>query len=243
MLVYFQAFNAERLQQINQWLVTISALRQAQANIDDTSQQLQFTTAELLEQENTLRSRQSERQALINSLTAEMASRGGELSRLQDDRDGLQALIEQINRVIADIPELEDLTPFTDAKGGMPWPVAGNLLTQYGQTYGNGQLRRQGIIIGTDAGSPVRAIHPGRVVFSDWLRGSGNLLVVDHGNAYISLYAHTQQLIKHSGDWVNRGEPVAISGTDGGSGEPGIYFEIRRNSQTVNPVEWLEQQN
>jgi murein hydrolase activator len=68
-------------------------------------------------------------------------------------------------------------------------------------------------------------------------------LVVDHGNAYISLYAHNQQLIKKSGDWVNRGEPVALSGSDGGSGEPGIYFEIRRNSETLNPVEWLEQQN
>ncbi|MDO8907098.1 MAG: peptidoglycan DD-metalloendopeptidase family protein [Pseudohongiella sp.] len=243
MLVYFEAFNQERLQQINRWLVTIGTLRQAQSEIANASQQLDVTTAELQEQGNSLIARQSERQALIGRLNSEMAARGTELTQLQEDRDGLQALIEEINRVIIDIPEIEDLTPFSEAKGRMPWPVAGSLLARFGQPYSNGQLRRQGIIIAADTGSAVRAIHPGRVVFSDWLRGSGNLLVVDHGNSYISLYAHNQQLIKHSGDWVNRGEPLALSGSDGGSGEPGIYFEIRRNSDTLNPVEWLEQQN
>ncbi|MBU2099349.1 MAG: peptidoglycan DD-metalloendopeptidase family protein [Gammaproteobacteria bacterium] len=240
MLVYFEAFNQERLQQINRWLVTITALRQAQSDLAASAEQLEATNAVLREQQNSLAIRQNERVALISNLTAGMAARGTELSRLQEDRDGLQALIEQINRVIDDIPELEDLTPFTGSRGNMPWPVAGELLAGYGQTYSNGQLRRQGIIIAAEAGSPVRAIHPGRVVFSDWLRGSGNLVVVDHGDSYISLYAHNQQLIKTSGDWVNRGEALALSGIDGGSGEPGIYFEIRRNSETVNPVEWLE---
>lgn len=243
MLVYFEAFNEERLQQINQWLATIGALRQAQADIIASSQQLEATSEELREQQSSLATRQSERQTLINNINAEMAARGTELDQLQEDRDGLQALIEEINRVIIDIPELEDLTPFTESRGRMPWPVSGNLLAGFGQTYSNGQLRRQGIIIGAEAGAPVRAVHPGRVVFSDWLRGSGNLVVVDHGNAYISLYAHNQQLLKQSGDWVNRGEPLALAGSDGGSGEPGIYFEIRRNRETVNPVEWLEQQN
>lgn len=243
MLVYFEAFNEERLDQINQWLTTIRALRQAQADIAASSEQLESTTAELRIQQNSLSSRQSERQSLISTLDAEMAARGTELDRLQEDRDGLQALIEEINRVIVDIPELEDLTPFSESRGRMPWPVAGELLARFGQTYSNGQLRRQGIIIGAEAGSPVRAIHPGRVVFSDWLRGSGNLVVVDHGSSYISLYAHNQQLVKKSGDWVNRGEPVALSGSDGGSNAPGLYFEIRRNSETVDPVDWLEQQN
>jgi septal ring factor EnvC (AmiA/AmiB activator) len=105
--------------------------------------------------------------------------------------------------------------------------------------FGAGQLRRHGIVIAAETGSPIRAIHPGRVIFSDWLRGSGNLLIVDHGNAYISLYSHNQQLLKQSGDWVNRGEALALSGEDGGTGEPGLYFEIRRNSETLNPADWL----
>lgn len=243
MLVYFEALNEERLAQINQWLTTIRALRQAQSEITANNEQLEASRTELSARQNTLAGRQAERQTLISQLTREMTERGNELQRLQEDRENLQALIEEINRAISDIPEIEDLTPFAESRGSMPWPVTGNLLSRYGQTYSNGQLRRQGIIVGADAGSPVRAIHPGRVVFSDWLRGSGNLVVVDHGNNFISLYAHNQQLIKQSGDWVNRGEALALSGSDGGNGEPGIYFEIRRNSETLDPVEWLIQNN
>lgn len=243
MLVYFEAFNQERLQQINQWLSTISALRQTQAELATTHQQLDSSHAELHTQQQLLSGRQSERQALISRLSEEMALRGSELDSLQEDRSNLQALIEEISRAISDIPELEDLTPFAESRRRMQWPAAGELLARYGQPYSNGQLRRQGIIIGTTTGSAVRAIHPGRVVFADWLRGSGNLVVVDHGNNYMSLYAHNQQLIKQSGDWVNRGEPLALSGNDGGTGAPGIYFEIRRSSDTLDPLEWLERQN
>jgi len=151
----------------------------------------------------------------------------------------LQALVDQINNAIVDIPETADLMPFADARGRMPWPLNGAVLASFGQTYSNGQLRRQGLIIAAEPGTAVRAIHPGRVVFADWLRGSGNLVVVDHGNAYLSLYAHNQQLTKQAGDWVNRGEALALSGHDAGNGQAGLYLEIRRNSQPQNPADWL----
>jgi septal ring factor EnvC (AmiA/AmiB activator) len=81
------------------------------------------------------------------------------------------------------------------------------------------------------------------VVFADWLRGSGNLIVVDHGNSYISLYAHVQSFTKNTGDWVNRNEALAVSGSDAGNGSPGLYFEIRENSRTLNPQDWLAPPN
>lgn len=243
MMVYFAAFNQQRLQQIERWLSTISELRQRQTRIREATATLEASAVMLRAQEADLASRQAERQLLIARLDQEMSSRRNELGSLQSDRNDLQALIEEIHRVISDIPELEDLTPFAESRGRMPWPVQGELLARYGQTYSNAQLRRQGVIIAAPAGSPVRAVHPGRVVFSDWLRGSGNLVVVDHGNAYISLYAHNQQLLKRSGDWVNRGEPLALSGPDGGSGVPALYFEIRRNSDTLNPADWLLKQD
>jgi len=121
----------------------------------------------------------------------------------------------------------------------MPWPLTGAVRASFGQTYSSGQLRRQGLIIATEVGTAVRAIHPGRVVFADWLRGSGNLVIVDHGNSYLSLYAHNQQLTKQAGDWVNRSEALALSGNNAGDGEPGLYLEIRRNSQPLNPADWL----
>ena len=86
----------------------------------------------------------------------------------------------------------------------------------------------------------MRAIHPGRVVFSDWLRGSGLLVVVDHGDGYLSLYANNQTLIKNMGDWVNRGEALASAGDNGGLDLPGIYFEIRRHGEALDPAVWCE---
>ena len=168
-----------------------------------------------------------------------MAARSNELNQLQQDQAELQALAEQINSALIDIPEAADLAPFAEARGRMPWPLTGAVRASFGQTYSSGQLRRQGLIIATEVGTAVRAIHPGRVVFADWLRGSGNLVIVDHGNSYLSLYAHNQQLTKQAGDWVNRGEALALSGNNAGDGEPGLYLEIRRNSQPLNPADWL----
>lgn len=242
MLVYFEAFNNNRLQQIRQWQNTLDSLERTNSDLAETRNALERTNRELQNQLAELEAGREIRSQLIATLNADMATRAETLAQLTQDRVHLQELIEEINRIIVDIPAPEDLMPFTESRGRLPWPLQGNLLSRFGERYGGGNLQRQGIIIGADAGTAVRAVHPGRVVFSDWLRGSGNLVVVDHGNSHISLYAHNQSLIKQSGDWVSRGEAVALSGTDAGTGSPGIYFEIRRNSQALNPVEWLETQ-
>lgn len=239
MLVYFEAFNAEKLAQINRWRQTLLALESTRNEVAATTEQLEQTRADLENRQAGLLTHQQQRQRLIDQLIADMSARSEELSQLQQDQADLQALVDQINNAIVDIPETADLMPFTDARGRMPWPLNGAVLASFGQTYSNGQLRRQGLIIAAEPGTAVRAIHPGRVVFADWLRGSGNLVVVDHGNAYLSLYAHNQQLTKQAGDWVNRGEALALSGHDAGNGQAGLYLEIRRNSQPQNPADWL----
>ncbi len=239
MLVYFEAFNAEKLAQINRWRQTLLALESTRNEVAATTEQLEQTRADLENRQAGLLAHQQQRQRLIDQLIADMSVRSEELSQLRQDQADLQALVDQINNAIVDIPETADLMPFADARGRMPWPLNGAVLASFGQTYSNGQLRRQGLIIAAEPGTAVRAIHPGRVVFADWLRGSGNLVVVDHGNAYLSLYAHNQQLTKQAGDWVNRGEALALSGHDAGNGQAGLYLEIRRNSQPLNPADWL----
>ncbi|TFH75798.1 hypothetical protein E3V39_06860 [Gammaproteobacteria bacterium LSUCC0112] len=239
MLVYFEAFHQQRLAHITRWRDTLAELAENRASLTVSAEQLAAVDDRLQAQHLALETQQQARTALIASLTSQLATRGTELEKLTDDRRELQALIDEISNIMLDIPAPEELMPFADSRGNMPWPYTGRLLARYGDTYGGGQLRRQGVVIAADTGSPVRAVHPGRVIFSDWLRGSGNLIIVEHGNAYISLYSHNQQLLKQSGDWVNRGEALALSGEDGGTGEPGIYFEIRRNSDTLNPVDWL----
>ena len=123
--------------------------------------------------------------------------------------------------------------------GGLGWPVSGNLLARYGGRLPDGRAST-GVLIGAPSGTPVTAVADGTVVFSEWMTGYGLILILDHGNGYMSLYAHNDSLLKDSGDRVKRGEAVARVGTSGGQGQAALYFELRRNGQPVDPSSWLQ---
>lgn len=123
--------------------------------------------------------------------------------------------------------------------GGLGWPLSGNLLARYGGKLPDGRTSN-GVLIGASAGSTVTAVADGTVVFSDWMTGYGMILIVDHGNGYMSLYAHNDTLLKDPGATVKRGDAVAKVGNSGGQGVTALYFELRRNGQPVNPDSWLQ---
>ena len=123
--------------------------------------------------------------------------------------------------------------------GGLGWPVSGNLLARYGGRLPDGRAST-GVLIGAPSGTPVTAVADGTVVFSEWMTGYGLILILDHGNGYMSLYAHNDSLLKDSGERVKRGEAVARVGTSGGQGQAALYFELRRNGQPVDPSSWLQ---
>lgn len=123
-------------------------------------------------------------------------------------------------------------------RGQLPWPLRGQLVRRFGEHRG-GEVTWKGILIGAGQGAPVKAIADGDVVFADRLDGFGNVLVVDHGSGYLSLYGNNATLLKHSGQSVNRGETLAQAGNSGGQPQPGLYFEIRWQGKPVNPVAWL----
>ena len=125
--------------------------------------------------------------------------------------------------------------------GGLGWPVSGGLLASFGGTLPDGR-RSEGVLIGAPAGSQVKAVADGTVVFSDWMTGYGMILIIDHGNGYMSLYAHNDGLLREAGDSVKRGDAVATVGTSGGQDVPALYFELRRNGSPVNPSGWLTRQ-
>ena len=125
--------------------------------------------------------------------------------------------------------------------GGLGWPVSGGLLAAYGGRLPDGR-RSDGVLIAAAAGSAVRAVADGTVVFADWMTGYGNILIIDHGNGYMSLYAHNDGLLRDAGDAVKRGDAVASVGTSGGQDQPALYFELRRNGAPVNPSTWLTRQ-
>jgi septal ring factor EnvC (AmiA/AmiB activator) len=132
--------------------------------------------------------------------------------------------------------------PFAQARGQLPWPVDGRLLARFGSPRDDGRLKWDGVLIGASAGSRVHAIHGGRVVFADWLRGAGLLLIVDHGDGYLSLYGHNQSLLKEAGDLVKAGEAIATVGNSGGQDTPALYFAIRQQGQPSDPLRWCRTQ-
>ena len=123
--------------------------------------------------------------------------------------------------------------------GGLSWPVTGTLVASYGGTLPDGR-RSTGVLIAAAPGTTVKAVADGRVVFSDWMNGYGLILIVDHGNGYMSLYAHNDALLRDAGDAVKRGDALASVGKSGGQDRAGLYFELRRNGQPVDPGTWLQ---
>ena len=125
--------------------------------------------------------------------------------------------------------------------GGLSWPVSGSLLAAFGGRLPDGR-RSDGVLIAAAAGTAVKAVADGTVVFADWMTGYGNILIIDHGNGYMSLYAHNDSLLRAAGDAVRRGEELAAVGSSGGQERPALYFELRRNGTPVNPSAWLSRQ-
>ena len=123
--------------------------------------------------------------------------------------------------------------------GGLGWPLSGNLLARFGGRMPDGRTS-SGVLLGAPAGSTVTAVADGSVVFSEWMTGYGLILILDHGNGYMSLYAHNESLLRDAGDRVKRGEALSKVGTSGGQGTPALYFELRRNGQPVDPSSWLQ---
>ena len=149
-----------------------------------------------------------------------------------------QKLLEAIARAVADLEVPEHYQPFKAARGKMPWPLAAKRVNNFGRPRNEGKMRWQGVTIPAREGSKVNAIHHGRVVYADWLRGSGLLLIIDHGDGYMSLYAHNQSLLREVGEWVKAGTPISTVGNSGGQEQAALYFEIRHQGKPVNPASW-----
>jgi septal ring factor EnvC (AmiA/AmiB activator) len=133
--------------------------------------------------------------------------------------------------------------PFAKARGKLPWPVNGQLVARYGTPRGgDARTKWDGVLIGASAGSQVHAVHGGRVVFADWLRGAGLLVILDHGNGYLSLYGHNQSLLKDAGDVVKAGEAISTVGNSGGQDTAALYFAIRQQGRPIDPAQWCRAQ-
>ena len=138
----------------------------------------------------------------------------------------------------ADLPPNTNSTPIENRKGKLTWPIKGRVSKRFGNRRAQGKLRWNGVIINARTGTAITAVHRGRVVFSDWLRGFGLLTILDHGDGYLSLYGHNEVLNKEPGDWVENGEIIAYSGRNTEQSISGLYFELRHQGKPINPTKW-----
>lgn len=242
MLHYHRLFTASQLESIETFKKTLDELAETNLMLKSKASELETLQTLLKQEMQTLSESKKQREIALAQLKADMSSRESELEQLQINQVELQQLIEQINRAVADIPSIMQNTPFIKQRGKLQMPADGKIIKTFGSRYGESDLKRQGITIKVNEGTPVQAIHPGRVVFSDWLRGTGLLVIVDHGEGYMSLYGNNQALSKQTGDWVKAGDILATSGRSGetinGQGV-GIYFEIRHHGEAQNPQSWI----
>ncbi len=238
MLTYYDYFNRARAEQIEVYNRTILQLQNVAKLIDWENQALANNRVKLQLERSELVLLQIDKRKVLVALNSEISATGMEIEKLVADRRQLEQLIQRIHAGISNLPAPADVVPFESLKGQLLLPVDGQISHRYGNKRNAGRLRWSGVLISAAEGEPVYAVHYGRVVFSDWLRGFGLLMIINHGQGYMSLYGHNQVLYRETGDWVTAGETIAAVGDSGGQSKPGLYFEIRVAGKTADPQLW-----
>lgn len=232
---YFARARAQQIAQINQTLETLQDLKQ---RLDTEKRELQELEWSQVRTRQTLQETRRERELLIGRLNQRIVSQGQELESLRRDERRLQRLLDELTAMMRDIPpKIRTDIQFGQMRGKLHLPVRGQIGARFNDPK-KGNMRWNGLFLNAPEDQTVRAVFHGRIAFADWLRGFGLLLIIDHGDGYMSLYSHNKVLYKQVGDWVDTGEPVAAVGTSGGLTEAGLYFEIRHNGKPRNPLIW-----
>lgn len=239
-MAYYRYFFQARNQLVSSYRETLQQLQDLELRIADTQAELESRQVTLEQQQQDLVAAQRDQQLALAELSASITDKGAKLKQLEQNHKELESLLKAIEKAVADLQVPDDYQDFSAARGKMPWPVAGKASNTFGRSRNEGKMKWQGVTIPAKAGTEVKAIHHGRVVYADWLRGSGLLLIIDHGDGYMSLYAHNQSLLREVGEWVNAGSAVSTVGSSGGQERAALYFEIRHQGKPANPANWCK---
>ncbi len=237
-MVYYDYLSRARAQKMRLLREQIEHLASTERSILDEERKLAGLRDEQVRELTAMQRSQDVRREVVAQLTRELNDQGLHLDRLKSDERELETLITGIEEALADIPvEQPQEIEFAGLRGRLPWPASGRIVSRFGAPK-LGSLVWDGVMISAPEGLEVRAVHHGRVAFADWLRGFGLLLIVDHGDGYMTLYGHNQSLFKEAGDWVEVNEPIALVGSSGGREQAGVYFGIRYQGRPVDPAKW-----
>jgi len=242
-LAYYDYHNQARARRINSVNTEIEAITQLENTIKRENDALLKLKENQLAKNREITQSRRERENILAKLLNELEKQGFELQTLQqqelETKNLLEKLIEEQARDDrGSVAFFEDIPPFYNLKGKLDWPIKGKILTRFGSRKQGGKLKWQGVVINAELGVDVQAVSGGQVVFADWFRNLGLLIIIDHGDGYMSLYGYNQSLLKKPGDWVLPGEVISLAGDSGGQLRSGVYFEIRNNGSPVNPARW-----
>ena len=238
LMTYYRYLNDYRAGNIDVVAAAIRDLAKLQSEIAAEEARLEAIAARRAAELKTLAAAQDDRRELLASLRQKMASEDREIKRLAAQEADLSRLIDELTSILSDYP-IRSEEPFSRYKGRLTWPVAGTLLHDFGQPRVDGRVKWNGVVLAAPRGREVRSVYHGRVVFADWLAGLGLLVIVDHGEGYMSLYGYNETLLKDAGDWVAPGDVIATVGDSGGQPQAGLYFELRQGTRPVNPRSWV----
>ncbi len=196
-----------------------------------------------------LLSQQAEHRKVLARVSNQLREQRRQVKHLERDESRLSRLVEELRKLLASASRglRNDKVPepggadksLAGLKPGLRLPIKGELANRFGAQRSGGGPSWKGLFIRSPAGQEVRAVAPGRVVFADWLRGFGNLLIIDHGKSYLTIYGNNESVLRQVGDTVSTGDAVATVGASGGNMESGLYFEIRHEGKAFDPMRWV----
>lgn len=234
-LKYYQALDITVIKHINEIRETILKLNKIMVTISSQTSQLQRSLSDYKSKVHDIQKAQKNRQTAISSINKALNTHRKVLDQLLLDRKQLSTLVTHL----ASTESMAHLS-FSQQKGKLSWPTTGIIHYLFLEPMANESVRWQGDLISAKTGTSVHAIYSGKVIYADWLRGYGLLVIIDHGNHYLSVYARNDTLNHKVGDYVNTGDRIATVGQSGGFQEPGLYFEMRHNTQAINPRDWFK---
>ena len=251
-LRYYGYVSRARAELISELRASLARSRELAQEAEQRAAELAVIAREQHAQRQRLERERRARNQVLTRISRDIERRRREISTLRRDENRLARLVEQLSRLVArerPAPRLRnervpdaaaDGGPFHELKGKLALPVRGELANRFGSPRSDGGALWKGLFIAAKAGDEVRAVAAGRVVFADWLRGFGNLLIIDHGGAYMSLYGNNEALYKQVGDEIRGGETIGAVGNSGGNADSGLYFELRHQGRPLDPLAWVD---
>ncbi|MCC4283751.1 peptidoglycan DD-metalloendopeptidase family protein [Marinobacter salarius] len=238
-MTYYEYLSRDTIDRLEAFAANLRQLKETQKQVKAGRMRLAELEENVADRQQKLSSSKKEREQTLAALKTDISNRLSEREELEEDRKRLEKLLQEVEEAIANIPTPNESDPFGSLKNKLPWPAEGKIVRNFGDSYASGKLKHNGLLINTAEEGDVKAVHYGRVVFANWLRGFGLITILDHGDGYMTLYGHSSSLFTSPGDWVEAGEAIAQAGRTGGTNDPAVYFEVRHNGKPDNPRRWL----